>query len=147
VPKKLTFYVKNCTRHNSYKVVAFWRFSTPWALRATFFIPGEGGSKMFLINIFPWYKKSRQVHFAYELLAYVSFAYKIGKMKQNISCILPMGQSAYVPSGLRNFCRQNQHFPGNHVCILPTGSWPMCHFAYKIGKFIHPGVICFRKIS
>jgi hypothetical protein len=40
-----------------------------------------------------------------------------------------------------------QHFPGHHVGILPTGSWPMCHFAYKVDKFIHPEVIYYRQIS
>jgi hypothetical protein len=40
-----------------------------------------------------------------------------------------------------------QHFPGNQECILPTDFWPTCHFAYKIGKFVHPAVICFRQIS
>jgi hypothetical protein len=43
MPKNL--HVKNCTRHNSYKVVS--RFSTTRALRATFFIDGEGGQKGF----------------------------------------------------------------------------------------------------
>jgi hypothetical protein len=33
------------------------------------------------------------------------------------------------------FVGKKEHFPGNHVCILPTSS-PTCHFAYKI-------VICF----
>jgi hypothetical protein len=67
---------------------------------------------------------------------------------QNISCILPMGQNAYVSFGLQNFCRQNATFfletmcafclraPGLRV-ILPT----------KKGKFTHPGMICFRQIS
>jgi hypothetical protein len=54
---------------------------------------------------------SRRVNFAFWPMYHL--AYKIAKMIQNISCILPMGQNAYVSFGLLG-----------HL-ILPTGILPM----------------------
>jgi hypothetical protein len=81
-------------------------------------------------NFLQYISKTRRVHFAYGHLAYVSFSYKIGKLthRQNdtkICCILPRGKLPMCHLAYEISVGKMQHFPGNNMCILPTGSRPM----------------------